>query len=156
MTNKWFKNFGPAPSYIPVLLSVLLLLLLPMEIDATSDVDALAFFRATEDKEKYRISPGAYESEPVRDQMRRQFYIERRVAHQVSIRDIEAVRVKKAIGYGRQSDYWRAMIDERMGRMKKSDSVPVPGSYVLIFKIAEKEGKRLGKFTMQIYIRAFR
>jgi hypothetical protein len=143
MTNK----FWPRAVVILVLLAVPLLLPLRMEVEATSEIDALAFFRATEDQEKYRTSPGAYESEPVRDQMRRQFYIERRVAHQVSIRDIEAVRVKKAIGYGSQSDYLRAMIDERMGRTKKTNTVPVPGAYVLIFRIAENEGKRLGKFN---------
>jgi hypothetical protein len=147
MTNK-SKTAGVVLSFILLfLLSVLLLLLLPMEVDATSDVDALAFFRATDDKEKYRSALGAYESEPVRGQMHRQFYTERRVAHQVSIRDIEAVRVKKAIGYGSQSDYWRAMIDEKMGRTKKTNTAPVPGAYVLIFRIAENEAKRLGKFN---------
>jgi hypothetical protein len=147
MTNKWVKNFGLVPSFIIVLLAVPPLLPLRMEVDAASEVDALAFFRATEDKEKYQRSPGAYDSEPVRDQASRQFYIERRVAHRVSIRDVEAVIVKKAIGYASQSDFLQALIEEKMGRTKKTDTVPVPGAYVLIFRIAENEGKRLGNFT---------
>ena len=146
MTNKWTKILGFLPSVIVVLLAVLPFWPLRM-VYAASEVDALAFFRATEDKDKYRRAPGAYESEAVRDQRSRQFYIERRVAHRVAIRDIEAVRVKKAIGYGSQSDYTRAMIDERMGRTKETNTVPVPGAYVLIFRIAENEGKRLGKFN---------
>jgi hypothetical protein len=120
---------------------------LRMEVEAATEIDALAFFRATEDKEKHRTSPGAYESEPVRDQASRQFYIERRVAHRLSIRDVEAVTVKKAIGYASQSDFLQALIEEKMGRTKKTDTVPVPGAYVLIFRIAENEGKRLGNFT---------
>src|SRR5215207_9450924 len=111
MTNKWFKNFGRVPSFILivpsfilVLLAVLLLLPLRIELDAASEVDALAFFRATDDSEKYRRASAAYDSERVRDQTSRQFYIERRVAHRVSNRDIETVTVKKAIGYASQSD----------------------------------------------------
>ena len=34
-----------------------------------------------------------------------------------------------------------------MGRTKKADTVPVPGAYVLIFRVVENEGKRLGKFN---------
>jgi hypothetical protein len=58
------------------------------------------------------------------------------------------VTVKKAIGYASQSNFWRAMIEEKMDRTKKTNTVPVPGgAYVLIFRITENEGKRLGKFN---------
>jgi hypothetical protein len=53
MTNKWFKNFRRVPSFILILLAVLLLLPLRIELDAASEVDALGFFRATDDSEKY-------------------------------------------------------------------------------------------------------
>ena len=119
MTNKWTKILGFLPSVIVVLLAVLPFWPLRM-VYAASEVDALAFFRATNATRAY------LEERPVPTNQK-QFvtrgadtYIERRVAHRVAIRDIEAVRVKKAIGYGSQSDYTRATRshEKRMERMK--------------------------------------
>ena len=58
-----------------------------------NEEDALAFFRVHQDKDKHVKAPTLYEALPVRNTTGREFYVERRAAHAVSDRALEAVVV---------------------------------------------------------------
>lgn len=63
------------------------------DLRAANDEDALAFFRVHQDKDKHLKAPTLYEALPVRNTTGREFYVERRAAHAVSDRALEAVVV---------------------------------------------------------------
>lgn len=89
------------------LLALLFLLSSQHELRAANEEDALAFFCVHQDKDKYVKAPTLYEALPVRDTTGREFYVERRAAHAVSNRALEAVVVKTTQKYRNISEIQR-------------------------------------------------
>jgi hypothetical protein len=137
---------------ISFLLALLCLFFSTTDRILASDVDGLAFFRATKDNSGYKKSPTRYERILITDRAaKHEYYVERHPAHVVSTYAIQAVVVGKTKKYGNSPEELREFAKEVSGENAKSDEsridYPKGFTYNLTFRLAEQESKRFIKFN---------
>jgi hypothetical protein len=146
---KGIKSRVSAPC---ILLTLALLALLPSHrgLGAVKELDVLAFFRVHQDKDKYMKVPSLYEALPLRDTTDREFYVERRAAHMVSNRAVEAVIVKKTPKYRNISEFKKKITEDLAGSNPNKGTITNDSTdyyYRLTLRIEREEGKRLVSFN---------
>lgn len=127
--------------------------LLGTELGFGGEFDAVAFFRAIENQDKFSKSPKSYERLIVEDDRGRRVYdVDRRAAFLVRSRSVETIIVKKIRKYGSAVSGLRELTEEAYGKSPQHSQDNRPDdakgySYQISFRLARREGNQFISFA---------